>query len=60
VNLLSVLPSEIQNGVLRLNSANHGCTGQPGEVTAYSVNRSNMETGIMATRLQLLMVDALP
>src|SRR5258706_10781689 len=44
LNLLSVLPSEIQNGVLRL-SANHGCTGQPGEVAAYSGTVGNEANG---------------
>src|SRR5258706_6078171 len=44
LNLLSVLPSEIQNGVLRL-SANHGCTGQPGEVAAYSGTAGNEANG---------------
>jgi predicted nucleic acid-binding Zn ribbon protein len=48
-----VLPSEIQNGVLRLNSANHGCTGEPAQATAYSVFSHYRATGMMAARLQL-------
>ncbi len=50
-----MLPSEIQNGVLRLNSANHGCIGEPEPVAGYSGTGSNVRTGMMAARLQLLM-----
>jgi hypothetical protein len=61
LNLLSVLPSEIQNGVHRLDSANHGYSANRGWCPPIPKPVAEEKSGMVAARLQLLgSNDALP